>query len=191
MTSTIKFKFKSAKDFDAVSFSGMGVRLFDLKRLIVEKRQMKKGLDFDLQLTNSTNGEVYRDEDQLISKNTSVVVKRVPASKNGLLKRIKDFDDRIQAGGSQKLYSSFFVSLLCYACLSCCNLFGLSCKENIILVFLTLGQARQNLAAIVVLFSMYGSLTCCTPCQAFKVSPRKGRQKNSRSNSNYDFHLIQ
>mmetsp|Transcript_33697 Transcript_33697/g.75324 ORF Transcript_33697/g.75324 Transcript_33697/m.75324 type:complete len:200 (+) Transcript_33697:73-672(+) len=108
MASTISFKFKSAKDFDTVSFQGLGLRLFDLKRLIVEKRQMNKGLDFDLHVTNSASGEVYRDETKLISKNTAVVVKRVPANKNGLLERIKN-----QAAGglsvaSQKLYSHCF-----------------------------------------------------------------------------------
>jgi len=55
--STIRFKFKSAKDFEVVTFNGMGLRLFDLKRRVVEKRQMNKGLDFELQVTNAQTEE--------------------------------------------------------------------------------------------------------------------------------------
>jgi len=57
MSSTIRFKFKAAKDFEVISFNGMGLRVFDLKRRVVEKRQMNKGLDFELQVTNANTSE--------------------------------------------------------------------------------------------------------------------------------------
>ena len=57
MTSQIKFKFKSATQFDVVTFSGMVIRLLDLKRAIVERKGLNKGIDFDLAVTNAQSDE--------------------------------------------------------------------------------------------------------------------------------------
>mmetsp|Transcript_2500 Transcript_2500/g.4201 ORF Transcript_2500/g.4201 Transcript_2500/m.4201 type:complete len:160 (+) Transcript_2500:241-720(+) len=93
MSSTIRFKFKAAKDFEVISFNGMGLRVFDLKRRVVEKRQMNKGLDFELQVTNANTSEVYSDDNAMVSKNTDVIVKRMPAMRGmGILSRMKNQD---------------------------------------------------------------------------------------------------
>ena len=38
MASQVKFKFRSAQEYDKVQFSGMVIRLLDLKRSIVERK---------------------------------------------------------------------------------------------------------------------------------------------------------
>jgi len=37
--------------------------------------------DFELQITNAQTGEVYKNEDDQILKNTSVIVARIPIGK--------------------------------------------------------------------------------------------------------------
>ncbi|KAJ1448413.1 hypothetical protein M885DRAFT_471149 [Pelagophyceae sp. CCMP2097] len=88
--STIQFRFNSSKKFDAVTFSGMMIKLLELKRAIVDKKQLARGhLDFDLAVSNAQTNEVYDDDNMMIQKNTSVVVKRVPATgSSGLLSRL-------------------------------------------------------------------------------------------------------
>jgi hypothetical protein len=57
MEGMVQYKFKSAKDFDSVSFSGTVIRLFDLKRAIVEAKALHKGMDFDLSVINDQTKE--------------------------------------------------------------------------------------------------------------------------------------
>jgi hypothetical protein len=88
---SIHFKFKSAKDFDTITFAGTSIRLIDLKKSIVEKKKLNKGLDFDLVITDAQSGRVYEDENKQLPRNTSVTVKRIPSLQpgSGLLARLK------------------------------------------------------------------------------------------------------
>ena len=61
MASTIQFRFNSSKRNDAVTFSGMMIKLLELKRAIVEKKQLARGhLDFDLHVSNAQTNEGAR-----------------------------------------------------------------------------------------------------------------------------------
>jgi hypothetical protein len=54
----IHFRFKSSKEFETLSIDGAAmIKLEDLKRAIVTKKNMQRGLDFELNLTNNLNGE--------------------------------------------------------------------------------------------------------------------------------------
>ncbi|GLE06685.1 hypothetical protein PINS_up016079 [Pythium insidiosum] len=88
---SIHFKFKAAKEFDTVTFPGTVIRVIDLKKAIVDKKKLKKGLDFDLVITDAQNGKVYDDENMQLPRNTSVTVKRIPRQQpgGGLLARMK------------------------------------------------------------------------------------------------------
>lgn len=90
MSSVIQFRFSSSKTFEAIEFSGLMIKLLELKRAIVEKRGLMRGLDFDLSVANAQTSEAYTDDDMMIPKNTAVVVRRVPASGGapGLLARL-------------------------------------------------------------------------------------------------------
>jgi hypothetical protein len=58
MSSTILFRFQSAKKNDAITFSGLMIRLLELKRAIVDKKQLARGhLDFDLAVSNAQTNE--------------------------------------------------------------------------------------------------------------------------------------
>lgn len=88
---SIHFKFKSAKEFDTVAFAGTVIRVLDLKKAIIEKKKLNKGLDFDLVITDAQSGKVYDDENMQLPRNTSVTVKRIPSQQpgSGLLARMK------------------------------------------------------------------------------------------------------
>lgn len=51
------YKFKSAKDFDFVTFDGTGISVFDLKREIIIAKKLGKGVDFDLEICHAQTME--------------------------------------------------------------------------------------------------------------------------------------
>ncbi|KAL5712602.1 RING-type E3 ubiquitin transferase [Ranunculus cassubicifolius] len=74
----VYYKFKSAKDFDSVPIDGHFISVATLKEKIFETKHLGRGTDFDLMVSNAQTNEEYPDEDMLIPKNTSVLVRRVP-----------------------------------------------------------------------------------------------------------------
>lgn len=93
MASTVKFKFKSAREFDTISFPGNSIKLLDLKRAIVEHKKLHQGMEFDLNIVNDKTKEEYKEDNAIVTKNAFVVVKRVPALKTGgLLAKMKALD---------------------------------------------------------------------------------------------------
>ncbi|KAI9343155.1 hypothetical protein BDR26DRAFT_1006403 [Obelidium mucronatum] len=77
------YKFKSAKDYDQAIFDGLGISVFDLKKEIMVKKKLGKGLDFDLVVSNAQTNDEYPDDNQVIPRNTSILVLRRPAAKHG------------------------------------------------------------------------------------------------------------
>ncbi|GFS08337.1 E3 ubiquitin-protein ligase RBBP6 [Elysia marginata] len=78
--SCIHYKFKSSLDYNSVTFDGLHLSLTDLKKAISHQRRLKPG-EFDLEITNAQTGDVYKKGDELIAKNTSVIVSRVPVTR--------------------------------------------------------------------------------------------------------------
>ncbi|KAG7302657.1 hypothetical protein JYU34_012608 [Plutella xylostella] len=77
---SVHYKFKSALDYDTVTFDGLHISVGDLKSAISQQKRIGKTSDFDLQITNAQTKEVYSDDNTLIPKNTSLLVARVPLS---------------------------------------------------------------------------------------------------------------
>ncbi|XP_074767122.1 E3 ubiquitin-protein ligase RBBP6-like [Athene noctua] len=63
---------------DTVTFSGLHISLGDLKRKIMG-RQKLKAANCDLRVSNAETREEYTDDSALMPKNSSVIVRRVPA----------------------------------------------------------------------------------------------------------------
>ncbi len=57
MSSSVHFKFKSAKDFEEIAFAGPFIKLIDLKRAVVEAKSLHKGMDFDLSVVDDHSKE--------------------------------------------------------------------------------------------------------------------------------------
>uniref|UniRef100_W8BWN2 E3 ubiquitin-protein ligase RBBP6 n=2 Tax=Ceratitis capitata TaxID=7213 RepID=W8BWN2_CERCA len=77
---SVHYKFKSALDFDTVTFDGLNISVGDLKKAIVHQKRLGKVTDFDLQITNAQTKEEYQDDSALIPKNTSLIIARIPIS---------------------------------------------------------------------------------------------------------------
>ncbi|GBP41990.1 E3 ubiquitin-protein ligase RBBP6 [Eumeta japonica] len=77
---SVHYKFKSALDYDTVTFDGLHISVGDLKAAISQQKRIGKTSDFDLQITNAQTKEVYTDDTTLIPKNTSLLVARIPLS---------------------------------------------------------------------------------------------------------------
>ncbi|KAL0269426.1 UNVERIFIED_CONTAM: hypothetical protein PYX00_007167 [Menopon gallinae] len=75
---SVHYKFKSALDYDTVTFDGLHISVKDLKKAILQQKKIGKTIDFDLQITNAQTKETYTNDDALISKNASLIVARVP-----------------------------------------------------------------------------------------------------------------
>jgi E3 ubiquitin-protein ligase RBBP6 len=77
---SVHYKFKSALEYDTVTFDGLHISVKDLKNAIIQQKRIGKNTDFDLQVTNAQTKEIYEDENVLIPKNTSLLIARIPTS---------------------------------------------------------------------------------------------------------------
>merc|ERR1719391_965464 len=75
---SIRFKFKNDLDYHSIPCDGINISVIDLKRSIIRQKKLGKVTDFDLVITNTATEHVYNDENELISKNTTVTVQRAP-----------------------------------------------------------------------------------------------------------------
>ncbi|XP_075030871.1 E3 ubiquitin-protein ligase RBBP6-like [Calonectris borealis] len=60
-----------------VTFNGLHISLCDLKHQIMGREELKAA-SCDLQITNAQTKEEYTDENALIPKTSSVIVRRIP-----------------------------------------------------------------------------------------------------------------
>lgn len=76
---SVHYKFKNTINYDAVKFDGVYISASDLKSIIVQQKKLGHS---ELQVENEDTGQLYTD-DQMIPKNTNIVVSRLPfASSN-------------------------------------------------------------------------------------------------------------
>ncbi|XP_026210267.1 E3 ubiquitin-protein ligase RBBP6 isoform X2 [Anabas testudineus] len=75
----VHYKFSSKLSYDTVVFDGPHVTLRDLKRQIMGREKLRAA-DCDLQITNAQSKEEYTDDEGLIPKGSSVIVRRIPIS---------------------------------------------------------------------------------------------------------------
>ncbi|KAB8263735.1 DWNN domain-containing protein [Aspergillus pseudonomiae] len=83
MSSSVHFKFKSQKEPSRVTFDGTGISVFELKREIINQSRLGDGTDFELSIYNEDTREEYDDDTTIIPRSTSVIARRLPASRPG------------------------------------------------------------------------------------------------------------
>ncbi|XP_072705303.1 E3 ubiquitin-protein ligase RBBP6-like [Ciconia boyciana] len=76
--SCVHYKFSSKLNYDTVTFNGLHISLYDLKRQIISREKLKAA-NCALQITNAQTKEEYTDDNALIPRNSSVIVRRIPA----------------------------------------------------------------------------------------------------------------
>lgn len=86
--SSIHYKFKSSLDYKTLTVDGLHISVADLKREIYDKEKIGQ-VAFDLELTNAQTRKVYTEENELIPRNSSVIVARIPSSNMRKLPKLK------------------------------------------------------------------------------------------------------
>lgn len=76
---SVHYKFKNTIEYDAVKFDGVYISASNLRSIIIQQKKLGNS---DLRLENEETHQLYAD-DQLIPKNTNIIVSRLPmASSN-------------------------------------------------------------------------------------------------------------
>lgn len=57
MSSSVRFRFKSAREFETLPFDGDFVKVADLKIAIFERKKLSSGEGFDLEISDDSTGE--------------------------------------------------------------------------------------------------------------------------------------
>ncbi|KAL4874189.1 hypothetical protein BDV12DRAFT_3582 [Aspergillus spectabilis] len=83
MSSSVHFKFKSQREPSRVTFDGTGISVFELKREIINQSRLGDGTDFELSIYNEDTKEEYDDDTSVIPRSTSIIARRLPASRPG------------------------------------------------------------------------------------------------------------
>ncbi|XP_049653234.1 E3 ubiquitin-protein ligase RBBP6-like [Accipiter gentilis] len=76
--SCVHYKFFSKLNYDTVTFDGLYISLRDLKLQIMVREKLTAA-SCDLLITNAQTKEEYTDGNALIRRNSSVIVRRIPA----------------------------------------------------------------------------------------------------------------
>ena len=89
MSVNILFKFRSGKTFENLPLTGSAARLLDVKRAIVNAKNLGGGLEFDLEIKDATTGQEYADDAMVLPRGARLVVQRLPAAKgHGILAKL-------------------------------------------------------------------------------------------------------
>ncbi|VDN18432.1 unnamed protein product [Gongylonema pulchrum] len=86
--SSIHYKFKATLEYKTLIFDGLHISVNDLKKEICEKENIKAE-SFDLVLTNAHTKRQYTG-DELIPRNSSVIVQRAPRDNAAKLPKVQD-----------------------------------------------------------------------------------------------------
>ena len=75
---SVRYKFKNDLEFSTLPCDGWDVSLRDLKKAVVRAKKLGRITDFDLVVTNEQTSQVYNNDDDLIPKNSTLIVARHP-----------------------------------------------------------------------------------------------------------------
>ena len=88
--SSIHYKFKATLEYKTLTFDGLHISVDELKRVICDKENIRTEL-FDLVLTNAHTKRQYGagGAEELVPRNSSVVVQRLPRENSLKLPKIR------------------------------------------------------------------------------------------------------
>lgn len=63
---SVHYRFKSALEYDTITFDGLHISIKDLKNAIIQQKRIGKNSDFDLRITNAQTNEGKLNESQVV-----------------------------------------------------------------------------------------------------------------------------
>ena len=75
---SVRFKFKNDLEFVTLPTDGFNISVRDLKRSIIRTKKLGRITDFDLTVTNHQTNESFDNEEELIPKNSTLIIQRHP-----------------------------------------------------------------------------------------------------------------
>ena len=78
---SVRYKFKNDLEQSTLKCDGFHISAMDLKKEIVRQKKFGRVTEFDLIVTNAHTGETYKKDEDLIPKNSSLVIARHPLPK--------------------------------------------------------------------------------------------------------------
>ena len=75
---SVRYKFKNDLQFNTLPCDGFDVSLRDLKKAVVRAKKFGRMTDFDLVVTNEQTSQVYNNDEDLIPKNSTLIIARHP-----------------------------------------------------------------------------------------------------------------
>lgn len=113
----IRFKFKSSLDYEKVTFDGLQISVADLRQKIMQQKKLGLSDDFTLQIMDAQSKKVYSDDSEMIPRNTSVTIMRVPNQSSHKLPKTQLRDHTLpQVDACSLLNNNNYVRL----CITCC-----------------------------------------------------------------------
>lgn len=76
--SCIHFKFKSSLEYDKFTFDGLQVSVAELKEGIMRQKKIGASNVFKLKIIDAQSKKEYENDSEVLPRNTSVIVHRVP-----------------------------------------------------------------------------------------------------------------
>lgn len=85
-SSSLYFRMHHGTQNEVLNFIGNEIRVLDLKReIMVLKGHQSNKFDFDYSIINESNGKDYSEDNDVVPKNSSLIVRRRPAKKENSL----------------------------------------------------------------------------------------------------------
>jgi hypothetical protein len=85
-SSALYFRMHHGTQSEILNFIGNEIRLLDLKReIMIVKGHRTNKFDFDYSITDESSGKEYSEDDDVVPKNSSLIVRRRPAKKENSL----------------------------------------------------------------------------------------------------------
>lgn len=75
---SVRYKFKNELNYSTLNIDGFSISVRDLKRAVVEAKKLGRITEYDLVVTESNTEEVFANDDEHISKNSSLLIERHP-----------------------------------------------------------------------------------------------------------------
>jgi E3 ubiquitin-protein ligase RBBP6 len=75
---SVRYKFKNDLAYTTLNTDGFHISVRDIKKAIVQAKKFGRITDFDLLVSESNTEEVFGNEDDLIPKNTTLIIARHP-----------------------------------------------------------------------------------------------------------------